>query len=337
MAPVPFNNAPLDYFNAKGYSREAIDNICKELDKKYYFSRVEFSKISGLTFSISTHLHEQKQGHARAILDFMSVVIQLEDIPFKEGCFIVLHEDLAWTDFQKYSREVPVFAFSRDVSDQYTFLMPDPAFLDSGGYQHELKEISEYEKDFPFDKKEKKVFWRGTKSAGPYLPDVWKDNLRVQLAVACRDYNNDKIFDAYISRLVKDHGELYAAQIIEAGLIRGYVPIHEFFQYAYQLDIDGVGNAWISYFLKLSSLSPVLKVESQYEQWFYRSLQPWKHFIPVRKNLYDIIQVIESLPHLKDIHVIAQSANEVMKTITYPEEVTDFAKNLIRLFSCLRS
>lgn len=325
MPLIPYNDAPLAYFKARGYTRDAIDTICKELDTKHYFSRAEFSRERGLSFTISTHMHKDMQGHAKAILDFLNIVMRLEDIPFNEGSFIVLHEDLAWDDFQKYSREVPIFAFSRAVSDPYTFLMPDPAFLDSGAYDADLKKHRSFEEKYPFDKKTKKVFWRGTKSAGPYSPDIWKGNLRAQLALRCRDYGRTDVFDAFISSLVPNCDPVYADQIREEKILRDYVPLEEFLQYAYQLDIDGVGNAWISYFLKLSSLCPVIKVYSDLEQWFYRSLTPWKHFIPVRKNLSDLIEVIEALPSLENIESIALNANKVMSEISYASEAATFA------------
>ena len=57
--------------------------------------------------------------------------------------------------------------------------------------------------------------------------------------------------------------------------------------YRLQLDIDGVANAW-GLFEKMLLGSCILKVDTVNEQWFYRDMRPWEHFVPVRGDLGDL-------------------------------------------------
>lgn len=53
------------------------------------------------------------------------------------------------------------------------------------------------------------------------------------------------------------------------------------------IDIDGVANAW-GFFEKLLVGCCVLKIATPYEQWFYRDLKAWEHYVPVRDDLSDL-------------------------------------------------
>jgi hypothetical protein len=63
-------------------------------------------------------------------------------------------------------------------------------------------------------------------------------------------------------------------------------------QHRFSLDIDGVANAW-GFFEKLLIGVCVLKVTSPFEQWFYRDIAPWVHYVPVQADFSDIEEKIE--------------------------------------------
>lgn len=64
------------------------------------------------------------------------------------------------------------------------------------------------------------------------------------------------------------------------------------FQYKYQINIDGTVAAYRLPYL-LAGNSVVLKQDSIYYEHFYNELQPWKHFIPFKSDLSDLLEKLQ--------------------------------------------
>jgi hypothetical protein len=54
------------------------------------------------------------------------------------------------------------------------------------------------------------------------------------------------------------------------------------------IDVDGEVNSWSALWWKLYSNSVIFKVDSHYEQWYYKDLKEWVHYIPVKSDLSDL-------------------------------------------------
>lgn len=65
----------------------------------------------------------------------------------------------------------------------------------------------------------------------------------------------------------------------------------DFYLLQYQVNIDGTVAAYRFPYL-LASNSLVLKQDSDYYEWFYHELQPWVHYVPVKRDLSDLIEKI---------------------------------------------
>lgn len=63
-------------------------------------------------------------------------------------------------------------------------------------------------------------------------------------------------------------------------------------QHKYQINIDGTVAAYRLPYLLVGD-SVVLKQDSIYYEHFYNELQPWKHYIPVRSNLSDLLEKLQ--------------------------------------------
>lgn len=63
-------------------------------------------------------------------------------------------------------------------------------------------------------------------------------------------------------------------------------------QSKYQINIDGTVAAYrLPYLLAGNSL--VLKQDSIYYEHFYNELQPWKHFVPFKNDLSDLMEKLQ--------------------------------------------
>ncbi|XP_069496375.1 protein O-glucosyltransferase 3 isoform X2 [Ambystoma mexicanum] len=102
-------------------------------------------------------------------------------------------------------------------------------------------------------------------------------------------------------RLSKKHPDLLDAGITGYFFFReieeklGKAPLigfFDFFKYKYQVNVDGTVAAYRFPYLMLGD-SLVLKQDSPYYEHFYVALQPWKHYVPFKRNLGDLLEKIK--------------------------------------------
>jgi hypothetical protein len=105
-------------------------------------------------------------------------------------------------------------------------------------------------------------------------------------------------------------------QLAREGLVHDEVPFEEFFNYKYVVDADGYHSAWKSLFLKLMMGSVVLKIDSPFEQWYHRKLMPWRHYIPVSRDVKELREVHQWLvAHDRAARAIAQEGSECIARV----------------------
>jgi hypothetical protein len=70
------------------------------------------------------------------------------------------------------------------------------------------------------------------------------------------------------------------------------MPEDHFMKYRAIFDLDG--NFWSQRFgTLLCSNSVILKVEPQWVDYFHFTLEPWKHYIPVKGDLSDLVEQVK--------------------------------------------
>ena len=65
-----------------------------------------------------------------------------------------------------------------------------------------------------------------------------------------------------------------------------------YLQHKYQINIDGTVAAYRFPYL-LAGNSLVLKQDSPYYEYFYKDLKPFEHYIPIKRDLSDIMEKIQ--------------------------------------------
>ncbi|XP_042695318.1 protein O-glucosyltransferase 3-like isoform X4 [Centrocercus urophasianus] len=142
-------------------------------------------------------------------------------------------------------------------------------------------------------------------NTGPF----W-DNKTEQALFRGRDSREERL---YLVKLSKENPELLDAGITGYFFFRekekelGKVPLmgfFDFFKYKYQVNVDGTVAAYRFPYLLLGD-SLVLKQDSQYYEHFYTVLKPWKHYVPVKRSLEDLLEKIRWAKVLTRTEVIA--------------------------------
>ena len=102
-------------------------------------------------------------------------------------------------------------------------------------------------------------------------------------------------------------------------------------EFKYQLDIDGeAGATWSGLRWKMCSGNLVFKVESPYENWWYPTIEPWKHYIPIRSDLSDLRQQYEwAESHPEEVQQIRQQGQAICTYSTSDVKVMAFHRHVL--------
>jgi len=328
------NKSPLSYWRWTGFKDSDVDSLCAELDRKAMFCRIRMGGDGNSHVTISQCLWERKQGHAPTVQKFVRDLCQHPLLQGVSGAFVVWLEDGMWEAYAESSRKAPIFSFGRYIEDTTTLLIPDPAFLEGRGYAEEREGFYIWDKDVPWAQRQETIYWRGAATGlGIESIDDWVLTQRGRLALADRKIHDSAILDAKITRLAHLSVELQDI-MLDRGVVGPEVPFDEFFKYKYIVDLDGYCCAWRSLFLKLGSGSVTLKMDSEFEEWYFEELIPWKNYIPLSKSLDELTEVYTWLRNHDDAaRGISEAGRELTSKVSYERSLESTARDLRELMS----
>ncbi|XP_055386486.1 protein O-glucosyltransferase 2-like [Condylostylus longicornis] len=178
---------------------------------------------------------------------------------------------------QRTSGPYPIFSWCGS-SDTYDIVLPTyditESSLESMG-RVTLDMLSVQKSVYPWSEKENKAFWRGRDSRRERL------NL-IDLSRMYPDIINASITNFFFFR---EEEEKYGPKV-------AHISFFEFFKYKFQINIDGsVASYRLPYLL--GGDGTVFKQESPFYEHFYLKLIPNKHFIPIKRDLSDLVSKIK--------------------------------------------
>ncbi|XP_057667646.1 protein O-glucosyltransferase 2-like isoform X2 [Diorhabda carinulata] len=112
-----------------------------------------------------------------------------------------------------------------------------------------------------------------------------------------------------------------------------HISFFKFFQYKYQLAIDGtVATYRMPYLLAGGSL--VFKPESKYFEHYYKDLKPNVHYVPVKSDISDLIEKIKwAINNDKEAKKIASNAQKFVNENLLPKNIFCYYFHLFNEFS----
>jgi hypothetical protein len=312
---VVCNEAPSRFWEHSRYKDEAVHKLCGEINNEWMFAMVTLHGGGKLSFSVSQKTWARHEGHYPVVMQLFNAVAKDPRLARLQGSFVVWLEDGMWDWCQSYARRVPIMSFGRSIADSSTFLIPDPAFVGALGYALERKQSVRFASQVPWRQRRSTIFWRGAATGiGVEGPD-WQHTARAKLVLAAKEIGDPLVVDAKLTR-VQHLPQQQILQLAREGLVHDEVPFEEFFNYKYVVDADGYHSAWKSLFLKLMMGSVVLKIDSPFEQWYHRKLMPWRHYIPVSRDVKELREVHQWLvAHDRAARAIAQEGSELIARV----------------------
>lgn len=215
---------------------------------------------------------------------------------------------------------LPILAYNRHTNDKNVLLIPDPEFL-RNGFKEQLR--STKIGDIQWDEKQSLIIWRGSEhvSAGYSFLTAGYEGTLTSMGL-------NKIHPRYLAvSITGSKGVLNPdiGQILDASFNK--TTIEDMLKYKYQLDLDGMVSAWSGLFWKLYSNSVVFKVRSRWEQWYYRDLIPYVHFIPLENLSPNVVQGAFDWcerSHLDRCKKVAVESAQFARTLTYEYAVKTY-------------
>jgi protein glucosyltransferase len=99
--------------------------------------------------------------------------------------------------------------------------------------------------------------------------------------------------------------------------------------------MDGNGAAWGRMVKSLHSNSVLMKYESQRVQFYYDSLVPWLHYIPIARDA-DVDDIVKKeLEEPGRYEYIAKAGSEFARGYLRKDVVDSYMIHLLKSFACL--
>ncbi|KAG5674713.1 hypothetical protein PVAND_004665 [Polypedilum vanderplanki] len=147
-------------------------------------------------------------------------------------------------------------------------------------YRVVLDILSVQKEKYHWNDKINKAFFRG------------RDSRRERLDLVTLAKQFPQLFNSSITNFF-----FYTDEIDTYGPKSSHISFFDFFEYKYQINVDGTVAAYRFPYL-LAGNSAVLKQDSQYYEHFYRHLKPFVHYIPFNRD--PKIDLVEKVKWLKE-------------------------------------
>lgn len=170
-----------------------------------------------------------------------------------------------------------------------------------------------------WEEKKNMAFWRG------------RDSCKERLELVKLGRKQPELIDAAFTHFFFfKHDENLYGPIVQP------IPFFDFFKYKYQILIDGTVAAYRMPYLLVGN-SVILKQDSIYYEHFYNELQPWKHYVPFKKDLSDLLEKIQWVKdHDAEAKKIAEAGQEFARNNLMGDHVFCYYFKLFQAYAKLQ-
>lgn len=224
------------------------------------------------------------------------------------------------------AEDVPVDVASVSWESQSNWenikVIPDLYYFTSRGYE------GSFVGDMKWKDRQNRIIWRGSTTGLFYQKLQDLDRLpRYQLCSAMARLGDiaDVGFTAVVQAFDDQEEAAIRDRLIREDLFRPFIPMSDMAQCRYVLDIDGNSNSW-NFIEKMRLGCCLLRVESDWRQWFWPRMRPWVHYVPIAGDLSDLGEIVRwCLAHEAECEAIANQGLEFGKSMRFDDEMAEAA------------
>jgi hypothetical protein len=181
--------------------------------------------------------------------------------------------------------EIPIFSFQKPDGAK-SILLPDIDFLRCRFY-----ESDDFQDIIPYDEKRTSAIFAGSTSGGIVTKSAI-DHLTLPRLRAAVYFKNRPEVIFKLPNIVQYDSDETKQYLQKMGLGDRHISLAEQFCHKFLVSIDGNGAACSRVIVGLKSNSALVKYESAHRLFYFNTLIPWFHFIPITCD--------EQLPHIVD-------------------------------------
>lgn len=235
--------------------------------------------------------------------------------------------------------QTPAFMLSKNTSsylEKNKFLIPD-AYMIRKRWGILINNINQAKDRFSWEKKINKIFWRGALTGwdqdNPYMTKSHNIQSisyleRVNLVLFSKLYPQfiDAQFVFYPLITPNKDGKnlerIFHMLDNNDDSGKNWVDPEMQLQYKYLISLDGNTCAWERVPWIMLSNSVLVKQETENIEWFYSSLKPYIHYIPVNKKLTNLFSQLEWMKsHDQELQNISSNAQKFVQDNLTPEDI----------------
>lgn len=319
----------LEPFAEKGITHQMIhDNFQGKRSEVHGLTRFTI-KDGCLTVGLST-VRINNSGFRK----LWGALVKLQSIaPLPDADFLISSMDGFENNDGRFT--CPVFVYSKRENLYPFVLMPDKVAL--RGYHRLKKEIIAANQKYPWEQKKSEAFWRGGPNGPLMTLENWNQSARIKLVFLSLLMPHD--VNARLTNLLHlKYASSELKKLIQSkGLMGKWADKEDHLKYKYLIDIDGIACTFEHLYWLLTSNSVVLKQMTPNVQWYYQELEPYRHFIPVKEDLSDLVEQIKwAREHDNEAKKIVENANAFAETHLSTEDIYLYLYHLIVEYSKLQ-
>ncbi len=219
--------------------------------------------------------------------------------------------------------DVPSVSWEARRDWQNVRLIPDLYYFAARGYE-DFDPVLE-----PWEDRRPSLVWRGS-STGLFWQTL--DDLdRLPRYRMCRfaarlGAGADVALTDLVQAANPEEARLIRERVTREGLLKPFIPMAEMARHRFILDIDGNSNSW-NFMQKLRLGCCVLRVESQWQQWFSDRLIAWEHYVPIASDLTDLIERAEwCFANMEECSAIAVRGAKFAFDMSFADEMSHAAR-----------
>jgi len=320
-----------DFSDVQSISKEALNETFRKVAP---YSSFRYRVVNGEIYRTPIADPNTRAAVFDKIMVRLNKAKQLPDLDFLLCTMDGVPEEYVPQDFWITEKQAPLFAWAKK-NKATPFVIPIPDFLTTReSYWHkEIDIINEKYTSIPWGKREERAFWRGNSNVFDLIPSTYQEKPR--FLISFLSSKNREMIDAGFSGI---HQQEMKQLFEKMGIILGYAPIAAHLDYKYLPVVDGYMCTFPGFQWRLLSGSLTFKQESDNKQYFYSALKPYVHFIPIKKDMSDLLEKIAwAKSHDAECRQIANNARAFALKNLMPEQIYAYLHRVLQKYASLQS
>jgi len=225
--------------------------------------------------------------------------------------------------------EYPIFSFDKTEGSE-KILIPDTDYLVTNCYKSILSNDPQN-----FSEKFNRAIFAGSTTGGGGLSLQKIINKKVPRIKSAEYFKDSELVLFKITNICQTEDQQIIDYISNLGILIDRVSWESQINYKFLISVDGNGATWSRIVNALCSNSVLLKYDSPRTQFYYDSLVPWLHYIPISSD-QEIEKIVQSeIDYPGKYEYIAEASSKFATSYLNKEVIDCYVIELLKSFSNL--